>query len=395
MKNIFIFLCFLFPLSLLAQKQNLITNGGFELSKKCPQGTGQFHLLKGNWFKPNSGTPDYFDTCAIDKGVGIPYNFVGYQKASYQKAKSGKAYVGILSYMFSENDIMTDPNVYNREYVATKLTKHLKKGYFYKLTFFLNLSNTSPRAVSRKDIGAYFAKDTLASNSFPLFILPFQPQVVAGDTNSYFEDTLDWAKVEMTYKAKGGEKFMTIGNFNKIEQTHVKILDSSEAIVLIYYYIDDVSLYEVKKKSRYGLKIDSLQFLVPCYDSLKIKLSNNGDSLLDFTQHPVQLTLALQQEKDTVQILKQTIIDNQLNPKGLPLAKDSSIWIHLEGLNYSGNSLNYKLSVEAKMAADSFPPDNFIEVPALSVAEVSANYSTLPYGAISNLYTQNIEGEAH
>lgn len=63
--------------------------------------------------------------------------------------------------------------------------------------------------------------------------------------NKVFNATYNWEKVCASYKAEGGEKFLTIGNFTSDQdtkyETNKKPKDSKiNQIVAAYYYIDDV-----------------------------------------------------------------------------------------------------------------------------------------------------------
>ena len=61
---------------------------------------------------------------------------------------------------------------------------------------------------------------------------------------NYITDTVNWVKISGVFTANGGEKFVTIGNLFKTEQTHYIQLDT---IVTwdSYYFFDDVALYEI------------------------------------------------------------------------------------------------------------------------------------------------------
>ena len=61
-------------------------------------------------------------------------------------------------------------------------------------------------------------------------------------------DTVNWIPITGIFEAQGGEQFMYIGNLLKDEQYPVVVIDtlqSNESCQISYYFIDDVSLYEV------------------------------------------------------------------------------------------------------------------------------------------------------
>ena len=71
----------------------------------------------------------------------------------------------------------------------------------------------------------------------------FQPQVV-NPFNKPLLDVEKWQKIEGEFIAKGGEKFLTIGNFYPEEQSNVLFPKYLKQILPgAYYYIDDVELY--------------------------------------------------------------------------------------------------------------------------------------------------------
>ena len=70
----------------------------------------------------------------------------------------------------------------------------------------------------------------------------FEPQVV-NDYDRVLDDTKAWMQISGVFTAKGGERFMTIGNFYPASQSNVVDLDSLTYLLPgAYYYIDDVSV---------------------------------------------------------------------------------------------------------------------------------------------------------
>jgi len=78
--------------------------------------------------------------------------------------------------------------------------------------------------------------------------ITFTPQ-----NSAYFSDTLNWEKVVMPYKANGGERYFTIGNFyneNDIQfevKTNFDLTNPETAYTFAdcYIYIDDVEVIEI------------------------------------------------------------------------------------------------------------------------------------------------------
>ncbi|MCW5919523.1 MAG: T9SS type A sorting domain-containing protein [Bacteroidetes bacterium] len=74
-----------------------------------------------------------------------------------------------------------------------------------------------------------------------IYNLSYVPQII--NTNGIIYDTLNWTQISGTFVAGGGEKFITIGNFNDDANT---VLDSNTYAnqPAVYFYIDDVSVVD-------------------------------------------------------------------------------------------------------------------------------------------------------
>ena len=205
--------------------QNLVPNGDFEQYSGCPTNTNQLDSALF-WINPsNVGTPDYFNQCALPiSGMGIPYNFIG-----FQQAHSGTAYSGIaLRTLFGYN---------YREFIEAPLISTLLANTCYYFEMYVNSSNNS--TLSTDDIGIYFSDTVIIgiNNQYPL---PFTPQI-NNQTGSVF-DTLNWTLVSGNYTAVGGENYVIIGNFKDDLITDTIISNNNAAYPGAYVYIEDVSL---------------------------------------------------------------------------------------------------------------------------------------------------------
>jgi len=206
---------------------NLVANSSFELYDTCVYEQAQINYATG-WIQPTQNTPDYFHECyngASPTPVDVPDNFEG-----YQFAKSGNAYAGVAA-IYSTN---------GRDYIGTELTNYLEAGRKYKVEFYISLSDYSRFATDRIGI---FISDTQIINMSTTLVLLLTPQIENGSGN-VIRDTLNWTKISGIYKAQGGEKFITIGNFYPDSLCTIDTLTYgtwSNA----YYYIDDVSVLEI------------------------------------------------------------------------------------------------------------------------------------------------------
>lgn len=213
---------------------NLLANGDFEFYVECPyyQNNNKDLNKAIPWYNPTNNTPDYFNICDSmvppEQGEGVPSNWAG-----FQNPRSGVAYAG-FTIRYASFD--------GRDYISTPLLIALDYGKLYELAFYVCLSNNSEAA--SYNIGAHFSSDSIIGDS-TIGVLNLIPQVEQ-QIDSFVSDTLNWTKVADTFTAKGGERYLTIGNFYDDEHTP---LDTFYYVPNhghnVYYYIDDVSLYEV------------------------------------------------------------------------------------------------------------------------------------------------------
>lgn len=216
--------------------QNLVPNGSFE--EYARQNNKYFEIK--NWYRPTSGSSDFFkDTCCI---MGVPPTFFG-----YQKALKGKGFAGF--YAFSDYDY--------REYIQNELTEKLKPECVYLVEFYVSLSDKSK--FSSFQIGALLTdsavtnykfsflakndKNIINQNIYDFAFDNFVPQI-NNDKNNFLTDKINWTKVSGLFTAKGGEKFITIGNFFRNTETPIIIVNQDRDYKLedSYYYIDEVSV---------------------------------------------------------------------------------------------------------------------------------------------------------
>jgi len=165
-------------------------------------------------------------------GSGVPKNSYGYQYPHV-----GNAYAGI--YVFNR------PTVDSREYIQVQLLNSLDAGKNYCVSFHISCANLSNTAIT--EIGLYFSNNAIASSSCSTFNTI--PQITS-PPGVYLNDTLNWYKIEGTYTALGGERYITIGNFktDALTDTICWNLNDTNCAPFCYpnsyYYIDDVSVID-------------------------------------------------------------------------------------------------------------------------------------------------------
>ncbi len=224
-----------------ALSSNLVFNPSFEDYRECPRkidALGKLTIVDA-WYQPTAGSADYYNICG-SRDCGVPRNKLGIQDAHF-----GNGFCGIYC---SKTDY--------REYLQTELKEPLRAGEMYRVSFYVSLSEYSSGAVAT--IGALFTTDRigdtlrsvlmdksikqLAPGISQTVATYFEPQVV-NDYDRVLDDTKAWMQISGVFTAKGGERFMTIGNFYPASQSNVVDLDSLTYLLPgAYYYIDDVSV---------------------------------------------------------------------------------------------------------------------------------------------------------
>ena len=211
---------------------NLVPNPSFETYTNCPTSGSQINYAFP-WYSPTGGSPDYFNGCVSSYSVGVPLNWGG-----YQYAKTGIAYAGI--YCYGSN--LPYPDI--KEYLQVKLTDSLIQNKKYCVSFYVNLAKPPSGSltynnVAITEIGMYIS-DTAVSEVNE-YTLPYIAQIQS-PSGVFLNDTVNWTEISGTYTAHGGEKYITIGNFNSHTDTmgivHYNNYSAS------YYYIDDVSVVD-------------------------------------------------------------------------------------------------------------------------------------------------------
>lgn len=219
---------------LTAQSVNLVPNGSFEATTGKVKKPGAIDEVTG-WTSPTGAKADVF-VPNKEKDVN-EQKIISTKKNMYGKenAKEGSNYVGIVAYSYSETKVA-------RSYVMVKLDAPLKKGVRYCVTFNVSLAEASKYACNQ--LGANFSNKPFATEAKSSII---DVAHVQQRDNKIINMTYNWEKICGVYEAKGGEKYLTIGNFIKNEnvktETNKKPKDMDvDVIAAAYYFLDDVSV---------------------------------------------------------------------------------------------------------------------------------------------------------
>ncbi|GAB2578562.1 gliding motility-associated C-terminal domain-containing protein [Spirosoma areae] len=188
----------------IAMGQNLVPNGSFETYRTCPR---LDNLLEEAvpWYNPNLATPDFYHSCFHSGQLPLP-------------PRSGQ---GVARLFFDKGWA---------EYLAVPLTKPLLADECYYFEMYVAME--TPAKHLTETFGAHLSAQPLTSTDKEL--LTAKPQILDNKL-SPGDPALKWQRVSGTLKAKGGEKYATIGNFDRLP------------VLLGFYYlfIDDVSLVPI------------------------------------------------------------------------------------------------------------------------------------------------------
>jgi len=216
--------------------QNLVPNGSFEiLTKRCPKRftTIREGILK-SWFSPNNSSPDFFNICALDEFSSVPENI--FIDSLYPK--SGNGYAGLVLY----NGHMPK----HREYISVQLIEPMLQDSIYSISFFVSPSNRyiSTVAYSSNAIGLVFSQEKLYAK--PLMQIKRKPSLEVPPA-FFMKKSGIWYEINTTYKALGGEMYLTIGSFRKEKDMQMQILDGQKVTKLnylpfVYIFIDDIQV---------------------------------------------------------------------------------------------------------------------------------------------------------
>lgn len=209
------------------QGENLVPNGGFEATDGKIKKLASIESANG-WTSPTGVRADVFTPSKVLE-INTPENAYG-----KEEAKEGSNYAGIVGYSFGDKMA--------RSYVTAKFDAPLKKGMKYCVQFHVSLAEGSKYASN--SIGANLSKKPFATDTKTSII---DKSHILHYNNKVLNATFSWEKICGVYEAEGGEKYITIGNFEKNEkvkyESNKKPKDMKIAqIIAAYYFIDEVSV---------------------------------------------------------------------------------------------------------------------------------------------------------
>lgn len=220
------FWCSVVLILLLAPKfsnsQNLVPNGNFEQKKGRRETSRPWRFVN---------TVDFF----VENGRIPPET----EKWNTPKAKDGKAYIGLRIY----------PDY--REFIQVKLTQKLEEGEKYYFEMWISWSDHSNYYAKKFGASIYRKKPSYTSD---YYIVSNPPQIELTNYRGIVQpDSSQWLRVSGVYRAKGAERYLSIGNFSttsfkdrlKRKKWYSLNFWHHEA----YYYVDAVTLVKLQEYS--------------------------------------------------------------------------------------------------------------------------------------------------
>lgn len=210
---------------------NLVPNGSFENFEGSLRRAGQFDLVK-DWTVPNDNQPDFFASGVKSKYVAIPENMYGNESPS-----DGDNYAGIVAF--------SPRGKQSRTYLSVKLKQKLKANTLYCVRYQVSLAERA--RVASNNLGAYFDKSALKGGSGSIT----KSDYITDDQNKVMTNRDGWEQICSRFAAKGGEQYLTIGNFATDDRTNTENMDlpsqyeEAGSYGAAYYYIDDVQVTQL------------------------------------------------------------------------------------------------------------------------------------------------------
>jgi len=212
-----------------ANAQELVPNGSFSYPESCQPGSITNGFMVEPWVQWSS-SPDFYHPCK-QEDYFVPNSFGGGGNPF-----EGEGYVGLVNYVSS---------FLAREFITVELLETMSDGISYHVEFYVSMMDSAWYAT--KNIGAHFSEGLPPLNISNL--LELEPQVKYEGTD-FLTEKIGWTKVEGSFTAEGGERYLTIGNFDIDEETDTLFVPgggmppphSAVFWSQAHYYIDGVSV---------------------------------------------------------------------------------------------------------------------------------------------------------
>ena len=207
---------------------SLVRDGGFEQKKFCPSDYNQQRLRTlEHWGQISEGTPDHFAECS--QSAGVPVNRFG-----EANALEGKGYGGLV--LFSRAKWRY------REYLTTELSRALAPGEWVCISVWYSAAEKA--GVVADGFGALLSQQRPDGERD--YALAAVPQLL-NPSGHFLENTGGWTALSDVVQAEGGERWLTLGNFDARGETRLALSADAprDATDWAYVYLDGVEVVPV------------------------------------------------------------------------------------------------------------------------------------------------------
>jgi len=317
--------------------QNLIIDGGFESAE---QGLNQ-----GTWTRllGDRGTPDLWNE-------STPEENLNYGLCKSIDPFEGVQIVGIILVNAKTWSCKT------REFLRGQLKQPLEKGVLYRISVKARMSNLDLESMYPiTDIGVSFTKDISTIESVcesRVKYLPLRAKTPVISSNGR------WQHIENTFRAKGGEKYITIGGF--LGASYKSIMDAqSYKSLWSYFFFDAFELVKVDSTTT-ASEIVTEEVTLPTlnkqkvsfyfdYDSKELRLEDQAklDQVINFLHANPSYALDIRGHTDDIggSVYNQKLSDQRANEikqqfinRGLGATRLASIGFGSEKKKYTDNT---------------------------------------------------------
>jgi OOP family OmpA-OmpF porin len=289
--------------------QNLVSNGGFEEYKKCPNDISQINRAN-KWKTPSDGTSDYYNECS----------FVSASKktSGIIKAYQGKGYAGFGLFQ----------SVYEirYEFIQNVLISKLVAGNNYCLSFYLRKDQIAE--LNYKSISCLVSSKKAKITNWQFFNQALKAENIFLANANYNNNGKDWQKVCLYFTSKGNEKYLTIG-FDEIKEREKPKKNNEMKELFSYFFIDEVTLVKIEDQKECNCIaseveiIDSAKVTVvkSVYDSAKkspfilknVVFATNKSELLSSSFEELDNLASYLKKNDKIKIEISGYTDNEGN----------------------------------------------------------------------------------
>ncbi len=215
---------------------NLVPNPTFEKVEKKIKEKGEIKVATP-WTSPTLAQADLYVPKTKNFNISIPENSYG-----EEKPMEGTGYAGIIGYSYK--------NKVPRSYLQVQLTEAMEEGKEYCVKYHVSLADLSKYSCNHMGV-AITDKAMTANNSD---ILKFESHIESRKLKIY-ETQFYWTPICGIYMAKGGEEYLTIGNFTDDADLQIKKVKRPRGFTKpqtydAYYYIDNVSVIPLEETKK-------------------------------------------------------------------------------------------------------------------------------------------------